>query len=84
MRSWIVSPASTWPPCELMKTVMSLSDSAASASSWPDTEPASFWVISPLMMMVRARSIRSLMGSYGATEGPPSGWCCRSMMSPMG
>ena len=74
----MVSPASTWPPWELMNTVMSASDSAESASSWPETVAASLWVISPLMTMVRARSRRSATGSATAVGGL-SGSCWRSM-----
>src|SRR5690242_5506053 len=67
IRSWIVSPASTWPPWELMNTVMPASASTSSARSWLETVAASRWVISPLMTMVRARSRRSATGSYPAT-----------------
>src|SRR3712207_3550479 len=35
--SWMVSPLSTWPPGELTKTSMGLSDAPASASSRPVT-----------------------------------------------
>src|SRR6266702_1437535 len=69
-RSWIVSPASTWPPWELMKTVMSSLDSPARASSCAVTPAATRWVISPLMITVRARNNRSAMRLYGgATDG---------------
>src|SRR6266513_2458338 len=69
-RSWIVSPASTWPPCELMNTVISSLDSPARASSWAVTPAATRWVISPLMITVRARNNRSAMRLYGgATDG---------------
>jgi hypothetical protein len=43
-----------------MNMVMSASESAASASSWLDMREASRWVISPLMITVRARSRRSV------------------------
>src|SRR6266513_1862488 len=69
-RSWIVSPASTWPPWELMNTVISSLDSPARASSWAVTPAATRWVISPLMITVRARNNRSAMRLYGgATDG---------------
>src|SRR2546426_12491299 len=69
-RSWIVSPASTWPPWELMNTVISSLDSPASASSCAVTPAATRWVISPLMITVRARNNRSAMRLYGgATDG---------------
>src|SRR6266545_2318587 len=69
-RSWIVSPASTWPPWELMKTVISSLDSPARASSCAVTPAATRWVISPLMITVRARNNRSAMRLYGgATDG---------------
>src|SRR5438874_3679662 len=69
-RSWIVSPASTCPPWELMNTVISSLDSPARASSWAVTPAATLWVISPLMITVRARNNRSAMRLYGgATDG---------------
>src|SRR5881409_1479754 len=69
-RSWIVSPASTWPPWELMKTVMSSLASPASASSCAVTPAATRLVISPLIITVRARNNRSAMRLYGgATDG---------------
>src|SRR2546426_9062510 len=69
-RSWIVSPASTWPPWELMNTVISSVDSPARASSCAVTPAATRWVISPLMITVRARNNRSAMRLYGgATDG---------------
>ena len=61
--SWMVSPDSTWPPCELMKRVIGLSESAASASSCAITCEASAWLISPLMTRVRALNSRSLSES---------------------
>src|SRR5690606_26949433 len=85
--SWIVSPDSMWPPCELMKIVIGSSlDSAAIASSCAVTRAASCWLISPLMMMVRARNSRSLVGSVvgpgvsgrASLTRPPSlpfSWC---------
>ena len=71
--SWMVSPASTCPPWEFTKTVMSPSDSAASATSWLTTSAASFWVISPLMTMLRARSSRSATESSGRV-GAAGSW----------
>src|SRR3989442_1020690 len=69
-RSWIVSPASTWPPWELMNTVISSLDSPARASSCAVTPAATRWVLSPLMITVRARNNRSAMRLYGgATDG---------------
>ena len=52
--SWIVSPDSTCPPGELMRTRISPLPSAASASSWPQTRSATFMSISPKMSTVRA------------------------------
>src|SRR5690554_5776185 len=85
--SWIVSPDSMWPPCELMKIVIGSSlDSAAIASSCAVTRAASCWLISPLMMMCRARNSRSVIGSVvgpgvsgrASLTRPPSlpfSWC---------
>jgi hypothetical protein len=70
--SWIVSPASTWPPSECTKTVMSASESAAMARSWALTSWASFEVTSPWIRIVRASSRRSLIrGCIGANETEP-------------
>ncbi|MGH7525853.1 MAG: hypothetical protein ACREMX_04030 [Gemmatimonadales bacterium] len=57
---------------------MSALDSAARPRSWAETVAAALWVISPLMMMVRARSRRSLTGSYVAV-GRLSGSDSRNM-----
>jgi hypothetical protein len=67
--SWIVSPDSTWPPCEFTKMVMSSSDSAVSANSWDMTEAASFWLTSPVMTRVRAVKRRSVMNAWGSSDG---------------
>src|SRR5207253_9206034 len=53
-----------------MNTVISSLDSPARASSWAVTPAAMRWVISPLMITVRARNSRSAMRLYGgATDG---------------
>src|SRR3989442_6616895 len=53
-----------------MKTVMSSLASPASASSCAVTPAATRWVISPLIITVRARNNRSAMRLYGgATDG---------------
>src|SRR2546426_151630 len=72
-RSWIVSPASTWPPWELMNTVISSLDSPARASSCAVTPAATRWVISPLMITMRARNSRSAMRLYGGATDTSRG-----------
>src|SRR5256885_7123083 len=53
-----------------MNTVISSLDSPARASSCAMTPAATRWVISPLMITVRARNSRSAMRVYGgATDG---------------
>src|SRR5437773_2369672 len=78
-RSWIVSPASTWPPWELMNTVISSLDSPARASSCAVTPAATRWVISPLMITIRARNSRSAMRLYGGATD-----CSRGVNSSIG
>src|SRR2546421_10010013 len=72
-RSWIVSPASTCPPWELMNTVISSLDSPAKASNCAITPAATRWVISPLMITVRARNNRSAMRLYGGATDDSRG-----------
>src|SRR5205809_7419040 len=53
-----------------MNTVISSLDSPARASSCAVTPAATRWVISPLMITLRARNSRSAMRLYGgATDG---------------
>src|SRR5881296_4420889 len=53
-----------------MNTVISSLDSPARASSCAVTPAATRWVISPLMITMRARNSRSAMRLYGgATDG---------------
>src|SRR2546429_3856409 len=69
-RSGVGPPASTCPPWELRNSVISSDDAPARASSWAVTPAAMRWVISPLMITVRARNSRSAMRLYGgATDG---------------
>ena len=64
--SWMVSPASTWPPCELMMTLMSLSLSAESRMSFSQTSRADFWLISPKSRMVRVSRNFSSSFDFGS------------------
>src|SRR5213080_2209 len=72
-RSWMVSPASTCPPWELMNTVISSLDSPAKASSCAVTPAATRCVISPLMITMRARNSRSAMRLYGGATDDSRG-----------
>ncbi len=78
--SWIVSPASTWPPSECRKSVIGSSPAAASASSWAVTSCASFEVISPWIRIVRDSNSRSAILA-GTMAGKGSGSCFSSSPS---
>ncbi len=58
----MVSPLSTWPPGELMITLISSPEAAASASSWAVTRSAMRMFTSPNTSTVRALNSESWTG----------------------
>src|SRR5262249_38785415 len=72
--SWMLSPDSTCPPCELIITRIGSLFSSASASSWATVLCATFWVISPKRMIVRALNRLSVILEGGGAAGVSAGF----------